>query len=201
MEYQYERADANYYLAPSVWIDHDHAAVADTARRIERASTSARDYLEQAFLFVRDAVSHSNDLPPGERRITRTASEALVQRQGLCYTKSFAFAALLRWKGIPAGLCYQRLRNGKPTIHGLTAVHIADESQWLRLDTRGPGRPGFTLAADALYYVADPAKEEIDYPCIYAVPDRAVTDALTSHNDFAALSDNLPGSLHGFDPQ
>ncbi len=198
MEYICQSADLRSYLALSESIDHDHPAVIETANRLAARSATDRDYLEQAFLFVRDEVSHSNDLPPEARRVTRTASEAIVAQQGLCYVKAFAFAALLRRRGIPCGLCYQLLRNGDSTLHGLNAVYVPEQSRWIRLDTRGPGRPAFGLAADAFYYIPDPAKGEVDYPFIYAGPDRAVTDALRAHDDFDSLSNALPGALHGF---
>ncbi len=198
MEYRCQSADPNAYLAPSAWIDYRHPAVSDVARRLAATAATGREHMEQAYLFVRDEVSHSGDLPPADRRVARTASEALVLRQGLCYAKSLVLAALLRWRGIPCGLCYQLLGNGEPTLHGLNAVYLPDESRWVRLDARGPGRPDFSLRDDVLYYVPDPVKGEVDYPVVYPDPDRAVAAALAAHDDFDSLSGNLPGSLSGF---
>lgn len=199
MDHIFESAHPDRYLAASPLIDFDHAAVAETASRLD-AAASPLAYLEAAFLFVRDAISHSCDLPPPARRISRTASEALLAGQGFCYVKSYLFAALLRWKGIRCGFCYQLLNSeNRPTLHGLNAVCLPGETRWIRMDTRGKGLPLFSARSDALYYVPDAAKGEMDYPFVDADPDRNVVAAFQARGDFESLRRNLPDSLFGFE--
>lgn len=89
---------------------------------------------------MRDEVSHSWDIQ--SKIITKTASEALKEKEGICYSKCNLLAALLRAEGIPAGFCYQRLILGDTIdtgycIHALNAVYIKSEDRWIRLDARG----------------------------------------------------------------
>jgi transglutaminase-like putative cysteine protease len=87
-----------------------------------------------------------------DRRVTLLSSEVLRERVGLCYAKSHLLVALLRSEGIPAGLCYQRLRSGDGyVLPGLVAVHL--RGAWHRQDPRG-NKPGidarFRSTANAL---------------------------------------------------
>jgi hypothetical protein len=70
-------------------------------------------------------VQHSWDVR--SHRVTRTASEVLVHREGLCHAKSHLLATLLRHLGVPSGLAYQRLTSGDTQereyiTHGLNTV-------------------------------------------------------------------------------
>jgi len=67
---------------------------------------SSLEYIKKAYEFVRDEVSHSWDIQ--SRIITKTASEALKEKEGICYSKCNLLAALLRAEGIPTGFCYQK---------------------------------------------------------------------------------------------
>ena len=90
------------------------------------------------FLYVRDEVSHSWDIQG--HRVTRSATDALTFKEGICYPKSHLVAALLRNQGIPTALCYQRLTlfdddHGGHALHALNAVYL--EGAWHRIDARG----------------------------------------------------------------
>jgi transglutaminase-like putative cysteine protease len=84
-----------------------------------------------------------HSLDAGDPRVTVTAAQILIEGVGLCYAKSHLLIALLRSRGIPAGLCYQRLTDGDSghMVHGLVAVHL--DGGWHRQDPRGnkPDRP------------------------------------------------------------
>jgi transglutaminase-like putative cysteine protease len=133
----------NPYLASSDFVDWNHPAVAEKAS--ELAQGCAADPIETAkrcFEFVRDQIRHSWDFRVNP--ITCKASDVLLHTTGYCFAKSHLLAALLRANGIPAGLCYQRLRlePGKAlyTLHGLNAVHLPVHG-WYRVDPRG-NKPG-----------------------------------------------------------
>src|SRR5690606_19729690 len=90
------------FLRPSRWIDArdpELLALIDARglRRLDRIEAARR-----AFELVRDEIAHSWDIR--SHRVTRTASEALRHREGLCYSKSMLLTALLRALEIPAGL-------------------------------------------------------------------------------------------------
>jgi Transglutaminase-like superfamily len=94
---------------------------------------------------VRDNVQHSTDceIPT----VTCSASEVLAHRVGFCFAKSHLLAALLRARGIPAALCYQRLaldeRGSVFCLHGLVAVFLPRHG-WCRIDARGD-KAGVTM--------------------------------------------------------
>ena len=120
--------------------------------------------------------------------MTRCASEVLEQRVGLCLSKSLLLAALLRYGGIPAGLCYQRLMLGnvprtRYLIHGLNAVFLSAEKKWIRLDARGNKQDidaRFSVNEEWIAYPAKTENGDVDFPTIYARLPPLVKDALDS---------------------
>ncbi|GIP37751.1 hypothetical protein J31TS4_10310 [Paenibacillus sp. J31TS4] len=123
--------------------------------------------------------------------MTRTASEVLRHREGICYAKSNLLAALLRASGIPAGFCYQRLTIGETPetgycIHALNAVYVPEAGRWVRLDARG-NKPGvaaeFSLGEERLAFPVREELEEQDYPVIYPVPNRRTMETLRNASD------------------
>lgn len=118
---------------------------------------------------------------------------------GLCYAKSHLLTALLRSRGVPAGLCYQRLGTGEGhVIHGLIAVHFG--GRWRRLDPRGNNdrvHSTFDLERERLAYPVDQAAGEIDYPEVRAVVAAEIISALRGGMD--VLSMPLPSVLGGAD--
>jgi len=150
---------------------------------------SSLAYIKKAYEFVRDGVSHSWDIQ--SRIITKTASEALKEKEGICYSKCNLLAALLRAEGIPAGFCYQRLILGDTLdtgycIHALNAVYIKSEERWIRLDARGNKQgvqADFSLKKEKLAFLANSIRGEIDYPVIYTKPHKKTMDVLSQYED------------------
>ncbi|WP_427125895.1 transglutaminase-like domain-containing protein [Priestia megaterium] len=150
---------------------------------------SSLAYIKKAYEFVRDGVSHSWDIQ--SRIITKTASEALKEKEGICYSKCNLLAALLRAEGIPAGFCYQRLILGDTLdtgycIHALNAVYIKSEERWIRLDARGNKRgvqADFSLKKEKQAFLANSIRGEIDYPVIYTKPHKKTMDVLSQYED------------------
>ncbi|MEU6166823.1 transglutaminase-like domain-containing protein [Streptomyces tanashiensis] len=187
------------YLAAGEAVDHEHPLVRKVSENLARAHPDAYAYAEAAFAFVRDTVPHSMD--SGDLRVTWRASDVLRQRTGICYAKSVAYAALLRARGIPAALCYQRLTEddgSDPVIHGLVAVLLPGERAWARQDVRG-NKPGidarFSLGEERLARTVRPELGEVDHPELYAEPHPAVLAALKAAPDRPSLERTLPAGL------
>lgn len=176
------------YLGRDDVVDGHHPAVERCARELATGTASAEHYAELAFLFVRDRIGHSWDVQ--DRRVTVTASDVLREGVGLCYGKSHLLAALLRARGIPAGLCYQRLEDdpGSFSLHGLVAVHLS--GRWSRLDPRG-NKPGvdaqFSLEEERLAWPVRPENGEVDYADVLVSPDPGVVAALRGADDMLQL--------------
>ncbi len=144
-------------------------------------------------------IRHTFDI--GANEVTCKASDVLKYRHGLCYAKSHLLAAMLRYSDIPAGFCYQRLKDDDSpsgfVLHGLNAVYFKDPGRWVRMDARG--KPGVTVLFDAgrdtLVYRADESFGESEDPRIYAKPAESVIRALTTYGDAKALARNMPDSV------
>ncbi|MET8662474.1 transglutaminase-like domain-containing protein [Streptomyces griseus] len=203
MELIQQSPDLDAYLAADEAIDHEHPRVREVATRLALDADTETDavyaYARAAFEFVRDTVAHSAD--SGDPRVTWRASDVLAARTGICYAKSIALAALLRARGVPAGLCYQRLVGGDgatPVIHGLVALRLPGAGRWARVDPRG-NKPGvdarFSLEEERLAWVVREEFGEADGPVVHAAPPEAILRALRSARDRSELMRNLPASL------
>ena len=128
----------NEFLKPTAAIDSDAAAVVALAAELAADAAGDEAVARRCFLWVRDNVRHSSDC--GIPTVTCSASEVLEHRVGFCFAKSHLLAALLRARGIPAALCYQRLaldeQGGTFCLHGLVAVFLQRHG-WYRVDPRG----------------------------------------------------------------
>lgn len=200
MELIQEHPDLAAYLAADEAIDHGHPLVLETADAFWTASAGdAYAYAEAVFAFVRDTIPHSAD--SGDLRVSWRASEVLATRNGICHAKSHALVALLRARGIPAALCYQRLADDdgtNPLVHGLVALRLPGGERWARVDPRG-NQPGvdarFSLDVEQLAFPVRAALGEADYPELYAAPHPAVLTALQGSADRPQLWENLPTAL------
>ncbi|MFE5714617.1 transglutaminase family protein [Streptomyces sp. NPDC056501] len=199
MELVQQHPEISAYLAVGEAVDHDHPLVREVADRLTVDHPDAYSYAEAAYAYVRDTIPHSQD--SGDLRVTWRASDVLEQRTGVCYAKSLAYAALLRARGIPAALCYQRLADddgSNPVIHGLVALLLPGEGEWARQDVRG-NKPGvdarFSLKEERLAWTVRPQLGEVDYPLLYAEPHPAVLGALKAAPDRPHLWRTLPTEL------
>ena len=126
------------FLQPTAVIDSNAAAVVALAAEVAGDAADDEVIARRCFLWVRDNVRHSSDceIPT----VTCSATEVLEHRVGFCFAKSHLLAALLRARGIPAALCYQRLaldeQGGAFCLHGLVAVFLPKHG-WYRIDPRG----------------------------------------------------------------
>jgi transglutaminase-like putative cysteine protease len=187
------------YLRPTRHLDHDHPTIRAFVEARGWGALDAVGAARAAFTFVRDEVQHSWDVR--SHRVTRTASEVLVHREGLCYAKSHLLAALLRHVGVPSGLAYQRLTSGDTAeagyiTHGLNTVFL--EGRWTRLDARG-NKPGvqaeFSLGEERLAFAVRPEMGERDYDANFSDVHPTVARALGSGDDLYDLIGRLPDEL------
>ncbi|MEV8566329.1 transglutaminase family protein [Streptomyces sp. NPDC051322] len=199
MELIQEVPDLSAYLAADSVIDHEHPLVRETSEQLSRMAPDAYAYARTAYEYVRDAIAHSFD--SGDPRVTWRASDVIEQRNGICYAKSHALAALLRAKSIPTALCYQRLGDddgSNHAVHGLVAVKLPGRGTWSRLDARG-NKPGvdaqFSLVDERLAWSVRPELGETDYPVLFAAPHPAVLNALRAAPVRRHLERTLPAGL------
>ncbi|TXC97111.1 transglutaminase family protein [Streptomyces sp. ISID311] len=205
MELIQNTPDISAYLAACDVIDHGHPLVRSTAATLAADAPDAYTYAEAAFTFVRDTIPHSADtgdersemgVPPAEGwgRVTWRASDVLAQRTGICHAKAHALVALLRARGIPAALCYQKF----DVVHGLVALRLPGAHRWARQDPRG-NKPGidaqFRLDREQLAFPVRPECNELDYPVLFAEPHPAVLQCLREAVDRPHLWQTLPTEL------
>ncbi|CAG7648640.1 transglutaminase family protein [Paenibacillus allorhizosphaerae] len=184
-----ESNDRFDYLIETEEIDYRHPLIEQAVTALRTDSMTETEKVKTTFEFVRDEISHSWDLQ--SKRITRTASEAMQHKEGICYAKSNLLAALLRVQGIPTGFCYQRLTIGDTPdtgycIHALNGVYLSAEQKWIRLDARG-NKAGvqaeFDVNAEKLAFPVRPQYGERDYPVIYTRPNNKTMKALQRNSD------------------
>ncbi|MBN1092270.1 transglutaminase family protein [Blastococcus sp. TML/M2B] len=184
------------YLGGDDVIDVEHPKVQELVMHLAGQAPAPVEYARSAFTWVRDNIRHSLDAQ--DSRVTITASQTLHEGVGLCFAKAHLLAALLRARGIPTGLCYQRLADGTGyCVHGLIAVHV--EGVWHRQDPRG-NKPGvdaqFDLTQERLAWPVDVDMGEVDYPQIFTAPHPKVLASLRGADDALALCDGgLPTQL------
>ena len=180
------------YLKSDAIVETAHPGIKELAAKLRAESQSDEDFAARAFNWVRDNIDHSVDV--GDPRVTIAAGEVLTQRVGLSFAKAHLLVAIMRSAGIPAGFCYQRLRNnGSFALHGLMAVYLADT--WHRQDPRG-GKSEFSTRGEKLAYQVNPDKGEVDYPTVFVSPAPVVVQALAGSTDVLKLcSSGLPEAL------
>ena len=158
------------YLEETKTIDYNHPAIREKANELKQNSLSQLRYIENSYRFVRDEIPHSWDIR--SEIVSRKASEVLINRTGICWTKSCLFAALLRTNGIPAGISYQYLTRADEDdsegyiIHALNTVFISKLDKWIRLDARGNKEnvyAEFSLEEERLAFPIRSQLGEIDY--------------------------------------
>lgn len=122
---------------------------------------------------------------------------------GICFAKSHLPAALLRYKAILTGFCYQKLILDDETApvliyHGLNGVYIKDYKKWIRLDARG-NKTGvnaqFSTDTEQLSFPIRSEMGEVDCFIVYPNPDIDVLKKLKTNKTRTELWKNLPTEL------
>lgn len=158
------------YLSETECIDYNNSVIQEKVKELKLKSDSQLKYIENAYKFVRDEISHSWDIK--SEVVSCKASEVLINRTGICWTKSSLLAALLRANGIPSGFSYQFLTRADDNadegyiIHALNTVFISELNKWIRLDARGNKESvhaDFCLDEEKLAFSIRSELGEVDY--------------------------------------
>jgi len=184
------------FLRSTPVIDHDHPAVRRQALALADGRTGDVEIARACFTFVLEEIRHSWD--DKQNPVTCSASAVLEHKTGYCFAKSHLLAALLRANAIPAGLCYQRLKNHAGVgpafyLHGLNAVWL-EEFGWYRADARGNRadlHAEFIPPEERLAFVPKEPGES-DLTGIFSDPLPVVVRLLSEHTDYLDVRRNLP---------
>ena len=172
------------YLKETPSIDYVNPLIRDKVRELMDQSEDDLDYIKRSYIFVRDEIPHSWDIKT--EVVSRTASDVLKNKTGICWTKSCLLAALLRANGIPSGISYQLLTRADDDsegymIHALNTVYLKDFNKWIRLDARGNKEninACFSLDEEHLAYKIRSELGEIDYHDNHADLDEKLVNIL-----------------------
>jgi transglutaminase-like putative cysteine protease len=203
MKFIPESSNLQDYLIEDRDVDFSHLVIREKANELLKDSENEVLLVKKVFEFVRDEIYHSWDIQ--STRITRRASEVLVFKEGICYSKSNLFAALLRSMNIPTGFCYQKLTlhdtpDSGYVIHALNAVYLKEVSKWIRLDTRG-NKEGvnalFSLDKEQLAFPIRDYYHEKDYPMIFKNPNKKTMETLSNNTNCLVMYKNhLPSDIY-----
>lgn len=202
MNFILEYEDLSTYLLSDKYVDFDKKIIQDKVKELFNDDLNEIQRVKIAFEYVRDEISHSWDIQ--SEKVTRTASEVLKYKEGMCYAKSMLLTALLRCQGIPAGFCYQRLTLGDTPetghcIHALNAVYLSTINKWIRIDARGNtnGKNAqFLINREQLAFQIRGEYDEVDYPTIFAKPIKITTQTLEENtNCIEMIKFKLPTAL------
>ena len=182
------------YLKKSEVIDLDNKLIVDKCLELQKGTSDEISLIKKIYEFVRDEIHHTGDI--GEMSVTCKASEVLEAGHGICCAKAHLFAAMLRYFGVPAGFCYQKLSSSRDVnikfLHGLNAVYLKDLDKWIRLDARGnkPGRNAqFSIYEEKISKKVNKDLGEEDSPVIFAEPNPTVIEILKTSKDMKELWD------------
>jgi transglutaminase-like putative cysteine protease len=193
--------DIKAYLEETDIINFGHPNVSEKIEEIKQKGKTKQEWAELAFRFVRDEIQHSFDT--GSTKITISASDALEQKEGICFAKAHLLAALLRGMGIPTGFCYQRVtRKGTPesgyALHGLNAIYFEEIDTWFRVDPRGNKlgvNSEFSITLEKLAYPIRTELDESDYPYVYSKPLEEVISSMKESADCKELFFKRPETV------
>ena len=172
------------YLIETPSIDYMNPLIRDKVRTLMDQSEDDLDYIKRSYIFVRNDIPHSWDIKT--EVVSRTPSDVLKNKTGICWTKSCLLAALLRANGIPSGISYQLLTRADDDsegymIHALNTVYLKDFNKWIRLDARGNKEninAYFSLDEEHLAYTVRSELGEIDYHDNHADLDERLVNIL-----------------------
>lgn len=167
-------------------------------KNVEKGVEEWQDLIvETLYTYVRDEISHSFDV--NADIITSKASDVLKHKTGMCHAKANLLAAMLRYAGIPTGICYERLSWKYGTgyfVHGFNAVYI--NKKWVFIDARG-NKEGvnawFHDGESELASYCRKDKDEYFFDTIYVQPDKAVIDCINNAETLDDIRNSLPDKV------
>ena len=182
------------YLKETPSIDYVNPLIQDKVWELMSQSEDNLDYIKRSYIFVRDEVPHSWDIKTDV--VSKTASEVLENKTGICWTKSCLLAALLRANRIPSGISYQLLTRADDEsegymIHALNTVYLKGFNKWVRLDARGNKEninAYFSLDEEHLAYTIRSELGELDYHDNHSDLDERLINILNESESILEIS-------------
>lgn len=182
------------YLAVTESINYMSPAIQRKVEELKKGAASSYDYIEKAYTFVRDEIPHSWDIQ--SELVSRKASDVLINKTGICWTKACLLAALLRANGIPSGISYQLLTRADDAsegyiIHALNTVYLREENRWVRLDARGNkglANAAFSLDKEILAFNVITENGEVDYKDNNPDLDERLVEILKNSNNILEVT-------------
>lgn len=109
-----QKDNLQQYVKADSLIDFTSSLVSSLAKKLELSQMDEISAAKKAYEYVRDNFPHTFDIDGIE--VACSASDVIKLGHGICYAKAHLLAALLRYAGIPAGICYQRICLDTPTV-------------------------------------------------------------------------------------
>jgi len=100
----------HHYLEPTSTFDIKSESLKNKARELTQGQENATGKAKALFYFVRDGISYNLYVPKHMPEHFR-ASNTLARGKGYCVQKAVLLVALARASGIPARLCFAKIRN------------------------------------------------------------------------------------------
>ena len=185
------------YLVESAYVNYNNPNVQREISSLLTNCKSSTEYLTKAFLFVRDHISHSVDKAE-KTIISRSASDALKNKHGLCFAKAHLLCALLRAVKIPCALSYQTIISPSIRfIHGLCAYLDTNTHSWVHIDpvNKNDKFEAFKAGHEWLYYRPSKKLTIINHPELYTDTHPAIKHYLEKHSTLSDALEELPESL------
>ncbi|MBX3421718.1 MAG: transglutaminase family protein [Pirellulaceae bacterium] len=186
------------YLRVTEFLDYDHPAVAEYARRHAQGAESPRQQIVQLYYAVRDGFLY-NPYVLDLRRTGLKASTLLTRHSGYCIEKGILLAACARALGIPSRLSFYIVRNHIGTeklerllkkdylvFHG--AAELLLDDRWIKTTPAFNSTLCRYLGVDALEF--DGTQDAIFQPY-----DSRGNVFMTYLHDYGAFSD-MPYELY-----
>lgn len=191
-----ENINMKEYLIETQSIDYMNPLIQEKVTELKNQSKDKEEYIKQCYMFVRDEIPHSWDM--GTIIISKTASEVLKNKTGICWTKSCLLAALLRANKIPSGISYQLLSLAETgdeghMIHALNTVYLENLKKWIRIDARGNVgniNEEISLDKDQIAFFTRSELGEIDYNDNHADLDEKLVKTLNESENLLKLTIN-----------
>ena len=104
------------YLIETPSIDYMNFHIQEKIQELKNQSDDNLDYIKRSYIFVRDEIPHSWNIKT--EVVSKTASDVLKNKKGICLTKSCLLAAVLRADKIPSDISYQLLTRADDASEG-----------------------------------------------------------------------------------
>lgn len=207
------------YLACDSFMDFKSEEVSSLAQKLQLQAADEITAVKKAYEYVRDKIPHTFDA--NAEGVACSASDVIKLGHGVCYAKAHLLAALLRYAGIPAGLCYQRLcletpeqaalysgeqpfscsvvlRSTRLVLHAINAAYLKSLNRWVRMDARGNTNginAQFSTDSEHLAFSIHPQHNEEDGLVIYSKTPACIANALSSSPTTRQLRSGLPSYI------